>query len=187
METPEPTSTDLNRPSPAYDDDLAEAINFSEEDLLANQRGLITDWQKRYKIRWRLRESYGVVGSALLMALFLLVVSGRLAVNASSPFLIYGPVFAVLAFVAYITYRGGGSIIPRVLRDLRGGKAASVSGTLQRETATVNNTILCYLKVDTLRLKVRKPVYDAMSDGAAYTLYYAPHTMTLLSAVRLES
>lgn len=181
--------------SAAYDDALAEAINFNEEDLIANQHGLITDWQKRYKIRWRLRECYAVVGTALLMVAFLLIVSGRLAANASSPLLIYGPVTAVIGFLAYITYRGGGYIIPRVLRDLRQGQAAAASGTLALETVTLNNNVVFYLKAGAVRLKIRKPIYDAVAtavadavtDGAAYTLYYAPHTMTLLSAAPINA
>lgn len=181
----EPSAENLAAASP-YDDDLAEAINFNEEDLDANVHGTMTAWQKRYKIRRRLRESYGVVSSFLLIALFLLFSSRRLAANASSPTLIYGTVVVVLGFLAFFAYRGGGSVIPKVLRDLSANKAGRISGVMAHETRTINNVTHYYVKIDAVRLKVRKPVYDAMIEGAAYTLYYAPHTMTLLAAAPLN-
>lgn len=166
-------------PSPEPKLTLAEALNFSPDDLAANRAGRLSDAQvERLKRGWR-RTLWIVVG---LVLLFVLVATMLLFLAQRQESFILTAIGIIVTVVNAVIVGLGTQSFLRTSSDLRRGEVAVISGVVGH-TIRVTGRVLTYvLKVDGQELIVSKVVFYAVDDAKAYRFYRAPASRTLLSA-----
>jgi hypothetical protein len=176
-----------------FDEKLAKALKFTEEDLIANRDGYMTKPQRvtlRKSFSWW-RAGLWLVGSSACLSisvwaqiqLFLNAAKQDITYPFSSPLL-----FSVycLPFIAFIgiwvifAYFGGRN----ARADLRKGEVAMVEGIVTIQRRNTSRPKLC---VDNgWWFLIPYKASSTVVEGKYYTIYYAPHTMQILSAEPME-
>jgi hypothetical protein len=158
---------------------LAEALNFTPDDLAANRAGRLSAAQaERLNRSWR-RTLWIVIG---LVVLFGLVATTLLFLAQRQESPVLTAVGIVVTVVNAATVGLGAQSYLRTSGDLRRGEVAVVSGAVSH-TIRVTGRVLTYvLKVEGQELIVSKAVFYAVDDAKAYRFYRAPSSRALLSA-----
>lgn len=159
------------------DERLQNAFEFGPDDLAANQRGEITDWQRR-----RLREkqtqalqAFAVPGAA---GVFLVAYGGR----ATALFAV-----AMIALVAYLTYTA--FVRWRALQresQMTNG-VESIHGWVTKKVGRSRNSTTYRLVVNGSEFKLSLAQFDSLIEGIEYRVYYVPLSQTILSLEAEES
>jgi hypothetical protein len=162
---------------------LATALKFTEDDLLANQRGRISDTQRQAYLPPAVSRIaiYVVLGHAVL----LLGIFGTIAVIVNKPAM-WGVLLIVsgLALLPFFVSRGEFLRRPVVQDDVARGKVASVCGMVElpyennRYGLRIENTTF-----NNLTLKV----WGAFSPQKTYCIYYLPQSQIILSAEEIAT
>ncbi len=151
-------------------DRLQNAFEFGADDLAANQRGEITDWQRR-----RLREkqtqalqAFAVPGAAGVM----LVAFGR----ASTLFAV--ALVIVIAYLSYTAYLGWRSL--QVESQMTDG-AESIHGWLSKKVSQSRYSTHYRLVINGSEFRIDRAQFDSLIEGIEYRVHYAPLSRTILS------
>lgn len=157
-----------------YEDVLMAALKFDEGDLEANRAGGYSKPQQR-QLR-RLRASHALAIAVLLMGTAVITLPIAVSVDPSGAalLLIFTGLFlfAALAFAAARIFGFSG--------DLRDGVRVT-EGRVQLDT-TGGDASEFFVKLDSLKFKVKKAVFLAFKNGDPYRVYYTPHSKSILAA-----
>lgn len=158
---------------------LAEALNFSADDLAANRAGRLSEAQReRLNRGWR-RTLWIVIG---LVVLFGLIATTLLFLAQQQGSAILTGIGIIITVINAMIVGLGAQSYLRTSSDLRGGRVVAVSGVVGH-TIRVSGRVLTYvLKVDGQEMLVAKPVFYAVEDGKLYHFYRVPSSKTLLTA-----
>lgn len=163
---------------------LQAALNFTDDDLIANRDGRLSEMQD-YRLRVRRRRS------AFLSALVLIAASF---------------VATLLLFLG--TREGGSSILTligigvtlcnaalfgafarhwmRLNADIQKGEVHALSGTVERVVKPVTRRVVNYvIRIDSVDIVVDKDTFDAFAHQKRYTIYRTPFSGALLSGDKL--
>ena len=165
-------------------DDLMKALHFTAADLEINRKGQLSD-EQRLKL--------GTQGSTKTMAYSLLALA--LAALAALPGLRIvraGPSFREPSDVVLMVVFACLALVPASLAFMRWRKvmADTVSGTVQIARGIVSTdvrqisrgNVLFIVNLKNLEFHVSKAAMQSFTNSAPYAVYYAPNTMTMLSA-----
>jgi hypothetical protein len=165
---------------------LQNALNFSDIDLQANQQGRLTKRQRnRVFVRPRV-----IYLSLLLITVFIGLISAIviIAVLMGTEVSVVG---VVLALGGEVITVGLGYLVwwlrRRYNQYLKPGQVQSISGPvtcyeLKERLPNEATRMLFYVRVEDLEFEVNAATLVAFTDGQAYTLYYVPRPLALLSA-----
>jgi hypothetical protein len=157
---------------------LAQANNFSPEDLKQNHDGLLSAHQVNRLLRWGgYHGLMFLIGTVLLIAPF----RDRLhALSAGSVLLLLGvEVIFILSF---------GLNAALIIADLWSGKVGSVEGTVWREAHHWTRYGRSYAYVmGSHRFHVPQAAYAALVAGRSYRIFYVPRSRRLVSIEPVEA
>lgn len=179
-----------------YQHALADVLGFTEDDLLANEQGHITDAQTgRLRGRW-----------LELIPLVVFIVVALAIITPITSFVFRPMPFGGSSFSGWFFMIAGliflfavGSSVWKafnVFRDLQERRVESVEGTVSLDIENrrgsyqaggvsfrTNSSRMEYaLYIGGERFKVNKRTFLAFKNGDPYVVYYAPHSKTILSA-----
>lgn len=162
---------------------LAQAIGFSDGDLLANREGNLSEAQLFALQKRRSRVIYIGLGAfgvlTILATLFLFM--GSKPDNSGILNLIGVGLSICNAFMIGIFFRAW----LRLNGDINGGRVLAISGKLERVLKPLNRRVMNYMiRIDSVEMYVNKEVFIAFEHEATYTLYRTPYNRTLVSAER---
>lgn len=157
---------------------LGFALDFTADDLAANQQGTISEAQLKH-----LRRELAI--TALGGGVFTLVSLGFVValVNTGGHFLL------VLIMLLIALFLGGTTWVLSREKwvDLRGGVVLSASGITQtRKEPRARIGYAFFATIDTLEFRIEPPAYYAFYPGNRYQVFYTPAEKRILSAVRLD-
>ena len=153
--------------------ELQSALNFSTDDLAANQEGHLSAMQ-RGKLQATERRCMGVgIFGLLIIAWSVLNADGRIDVAIGQGNFAWLAIAGVSAFAWYKW--------KQYFDDISGPEIASLQGRVNLEIAGNKNTSLT-LRLQDTKFTVNKNVFLAFKNGDPYRLYYAPRQKKILSA-----
>jgi hypothetical protein len=156
---------------------LMMAIGFEDEDLEANQNGLLSEFQRK-RIRLTQGLWFGFMG--LSIALFSFVVLTQMQIRIANNLwrsVILGILIAAFAAFSWRKFR-------LLAGDIQDGSVRYVEGDLRKrslQNPSFKSTDY-FLTINSVRFSVRSKIYNAFKNGDPYAIYYAPHSKTILSA-----
>ncbi len=158
---------------------LAEALNFSDDDLAANRQGRLSEAQKKRLLRgWR-RTLWIVITLVILFGLIATIMI-FLGQRNSSPIL---TVIGVIVTIINATIVGlAAQSYLRTSSDVGAGKIATIDGVVTHTIRVSGRAATYVLKLDAQEIVVPKPVFFAIEDRKSYRFYRAPASKTLLAA-----
>jgi hypothetical protein len=164
---------------------LPEALNFTDDDLIANRDGQISPRQReRLQANWRRMLFFGVI--ALIVIGFgaaLLIFLGTQ--NNSLILTLIG--FALTLLNAFIMGIGVQNRIrlDRDLREIERNGLLVTSGDVKHTLRVVSRAAAYILEIAGERVSVPKTVFFAFEEKGRYTLYRTPVSKTILSAEQI--
>lgn len=154
---------------------LSQAIGFTEDDLIANRAGKLSEMQT-YELRVARRRVVFV--NVLILITVVLIVSAMIYAGNSILMLIAIGVlicYPILSFQAVKYWL-------RLTQDIRAEEVEATTGTLERVIKPITRRVFNYMiRVNTVEVFVSKELFDALEHQTTYTLYRAPNTGKLLS------
>lgn len=153
------------------------ALMFNEEDLEANQNGLLSKVQRKrmqlMRVLWK-----GFTGlSIALLSLVLFTTQTPIRIdNNLWRSIILGVLFAFFAAFSWRKFR-------LLAVDMEAG-VGCVEGDL-RKSSLQNPTFKStdyFLTINGVRFSVHPDIYDTFKDGDPYAIYYIPRSKTIYSA-----
>ena len=159
--------------------DLQEALNFTDEDLQANRDGKLSEKQ-REKLEIAQQRSFRVLWVMtfiILASLLLALVSGTYGLIALGTIAL---LLAIMALMEYLTsYRA-------YQHDLNLKTIETAQGLLEyimRENTSFDGmTHPAGIRIGELKFLLLQDQTTSFLEGEIYSIYYAPATQTLLSA-----
>jgi hypothetical protein len=175
---------------------LSSALNFDQHDLTANRDGRLTARQRNQVYVWQrplvlaltiITVVIGVISAIAIIAVLLGVEITETGVLLA----LGGEIITVgLAFLIWSLRQRFKAMLqqPRV-HTIRGPVTIYVLRERQVETMARSQTARpgFYIQIEALEFEVGDEVIGAFEDGAAYTLYYVPKPLRLLSAEKSGS
>jgi hypothetical protein len=166
---------------------LMRELNFTEDDLAANQQGKLSDRQQQRLARQRLGIILGglfITGIMLLFCysgvymLFALGLHRDGMIGIALPLCMFA--FAGLAApFGFLVLREGWNYDVAVQE----GKLTYIQGVLQKQLRFFEKGwVTYYVKVGDTGFRVNNGVYQAFEEGQLYHVYYMSKTKTFLSA-----
>ncbi len=161
---------------------LAQANNFTEETLQANQRGEIPSEQRNHLLITKTAPGLVLLPITLVMLgpMLFLNTTKNLSFSLAdlAPFLIILLVFGGIAIFGII-------FMARYLMDIFSAKIEQVTAPARkhsevRSSGRSSHTYYYYI-INELKFQVKHTAYNALIDGLTYRAYYLPRTKTLLS------
>ncbi|MBK8029120.1 MAG: hypothetical protein J0M07_23545 [Anaerolineae bacterium] len=157
-----------------YEEVLAAALKFTDDDLAMNAAGRLSKTQVAALHRRRTIGAVMIGGLCVTVAFFLLI--GTVGATAS-----LGPILlAMLVFMAFALAVGALPAV-RITRDLKMGVQVA-EGRVELDTTPAQNSASYRVKVDGRKFNVQKRAFLAFKNGDPYRIYYAPNTKMILSA-----
>ncbi|MEP7290814.1 MAG: hypothetical protein ABI835_03475 [Chloroflexota bacterium] len=158
---------------------LNEVLSFTDEDLLANRSGRLSEGQKQRLTRISRRTLAILAGIVVVVGLAATLALFFAQRNGSAVLSLIGVLLTVInAVIVGIGAQG----YLRTSSDVRGGKVTEISGVVSH-TVRVSGRVAAYvLKLDGQEIIVPKPVFFAVEDGKHYRFYRAAASKTLLAA-----
>jgi len=157
-----------------YEDVLAAALKFTDDDLAMNAAGRLSPAQTAMLQRRRTVGAIVIGGLCAIVTLCLFIGSAGVGMFLSPVFL------ALMVFFAFALAIGAIPAV-RISRDLKLG-AQVVEGRVELDTTPAQNSASYRVKVDGQKFNVQKRAFLAFKNGDPYRIYYAPNTKTILSA-----
>ncbi|MCL4255937.1 MAG: hypothetical protein KJ043_19420 [Anaerolineae bacterium] len=162
---------------------LAQAIGFTDADLVANRDGNLSEAQLFALQKRRSRVIYiglGAFGVLTILATLFLFMGSK--PDNSGILSIIGIGLSICnAFMIGIFFRAW----LRLNGDINGGRVLAISGKLERVLKPLNRRVMNYMiRIETVEMYVNKEVFIAFEHEATYTLYRTPYNRTLVSAER---
>ena len=154
---------------------LADALRFTFDDLIANRTGQFSDAQRTRLRLDLLRETvfYGIVALLPFGGLLFL-----LSNPVNSPLLLL--IFALLTVVFVIS----------IVRHFQATRADLAGATLSAAGRVERHAMgrgFYRLRIDQQNFQITAKEYGAFSDGKSYRVYYLPRLRMILSAELIES
>jgi len=174
------------------DQALADVLNFTEADLLANREGRMTERQlelfRRKRVGMRIRLFFYTVFTIAITAipvtflLIALVPSSRSLGNflLMLPAILATGAMAALFWYALITEGKGDSLAYH--SDLKEGVVTHVTGQLTKATFVQSRERVWRMTVHYEEFKINKKIFSCFEQYGFYHVYYTPHTRILLAA-----
>jgi hypothetical protein len=150
---------------------LANANDFSPEDISQNQKGFLSKHQENRLVRYI--AFYGLVllgGAALLFSLRFQIL--RAVSTTTSVLLLIIGLILLLRF---------GWSMGKIVLDLWNGRVSRVEGLVTRQAHRSRYNTSYYYVVDTFKFEVSEAAYNALIEGMQYCIWYAPHSKRLVS------
>jgi len=150
---------------------LANANNFSHEDLAQNQNGLLGRYQENHLIR--IFALYGLIllGSVVLFVSMISQILRALSTTTSILLLIIGTVlFLRFAWSAV-----------QIVMDLWRGRVISVEGPVVRQSHRTRYHRSYYYVTGSHKFEVSEAAYSALIEGSYYRIWYVPRSKRLVS------
>ncbi len=162
---------------------LAQAIGFTDADLVANRAGELSQSQRIALQKRRGRALFlglgAFFGLTMLATLFLFM--GSKPDNSDILSIIGVGLTICNALVIGIFFRAW----LRLNGDINAGRVLAVSGKLERVLKPLNRRVMNYMiRIGSVEIYVNKEVFIAFEHEASYTLYRTPYNRTLVSAER---
>lgn len=165
---------------------LSKALHFFERDLAANQRGVMSDYQLG-RLRSRVWTAAALTIPFIILGAVVAVMQYQsMSRFGAQPSAIFGTTALVLVVIWGIAgglfwlFTGG------VLRDLREQRVAQVSGRvsldMSRYTFLTRLPQTYSIMIEGKRFEITREALLTFKNGDPYTIYYAPHSKTVLSA-----
>lgn len=156
-----------------HEEVLMAALEYTEDDLAANQSGALSAGQVVALQQRRTRQARNlVVMCALVIALASFVALAW-------PLAALPMLLLTLLFIGIATLNGGRAI-RRMTRDLGAG-VADVEGRIELDARSAENGGEYYVQLDACKFKVRREAFFAFKNRDPYRIYYAPHSQLILS------
>ncbi|MEO8610704.1 MAG: hypothetical protein ABI690_22595 [Chloroflexota bacterium] len=160
---------------------LSRILNFTEDDLMANQRGQLSEGQRSH-----LRSQMVLWGSGggLMFVIMGIAFIGLLTVQLDLLSLIGMAVVFVLMLVF-----GAGTWFEISERwfDLRKGVVLSATGAAEPYIRTrIHGNEYYALKIGVLEFKISSPAYYVFDPGNRYQVFYTPTAKAIVSAIQLD-
>jgi hypothetical protein len=159
---------------------LMPLLQFTAEDLAANQQGRLSPVQQARLQAWQRRlvfmGSVAFISISFLATLF--IFGGQTSANPLLSFC--GVMLTVLNAITL------GLLARQWLRlsaDVRGGTVEILSGQLERVLRPTRNQQNYVLRIAQVEFAVNKETFKAFRHEVAYQFYRTPHAQILLSAV----
>lgn len=176
---------------PEYQQMLSDTFDFTDQDLAANQQGVISP--RQVELLQRKRRHSGLI---TLFSAVVLIIMGGIGLM----FVLLLPPFGVILmlFLIYAGYQ----VWKRwsaLERDLREGLVAQVEGLINldirqstRTTGTSSRqryeTVIRYfVRVGNIKLRVDRPMFFAFKNGDPYRIYYLPRYKHIVSVEWLNA
>jgi len=158
---------------------LRAALGFTSADLHANRRGVLSSAQCARIKRIRLRNTFLATSifSALVLAATALIYLGQLKGS-----LILSSAGAALVLINAIVIGRAGRAYMVVSRDLRAGKAAILTGEVERVLRRGRAGDSYLLRISGVELNVTREVFVGFEHNANYNIYRTSFSRLLLSA-----
>lgn len=169
--------------SQAHQDFLMQSVHFTEEDLLANRAGELSERQRAYLTVDRRKNTYlGIV----LVVLFVIGTAGLLFWGIRDENRILQILGVVLMFCnAGITYGFGANWV-RASFDLKTNRVEAIEGTTQHVVRQFGRAQAGSVRVgDTVEIPTKPELFKAFEPNATYRLYRTSHTQRLLSVEKV--
>lgn len=160
---------------------LSKVLEFTNEDLAANQRGEMSD-QQRQRLRDRRLWALILAGVMLIFPIIGLIVILQRPLDAGGVFIL------VLAAIWILLFGGIGWLaVTQTRSELRSGQVVSVTGVAKLEQVNVYKGPNFYLTIETVKFRIDAGVYWTFKAGERYQVFYTPESMVILSAIWLRN
>jgi hypothetical protein len=156
---------------------LRKALNFKEDDLIANRDGYMTKAQRKRLRQDQMDVGYGCLAAGFLFPLVMLcqVIS---SVSTGHPLNGFGVAWVLFGFVLLAAAAGFFYSHRRnVIADLRKGNVLMLEGYVE---ITPLKHHKMHLQIENVGFTIRET--SAFNTESVYRIYYAEHTMHPLSA-----
>jgi hypothetical protein len=161
-----------------FDEKLASALNFTEEELAANRDGYMTKEQRR-RFRSEGRGNIAQLSVLAILCAFLALCFMMALPITEFDYLIRNGLFVIFGLViVFCVYNAFADWILRKA-DLRKGAVISIEGNIQFRL-NLNNVRELTIRGETLHF--RQDALSAFQEGERYRLYMPPYTKQVLSA-----
>ncbi len=165
-----------------FDENLARALNFIEEDVSANREGRMTVMQYA-KLRHYIKDElkWSIVGIPFFVGLILLLgfslSTGRGVVDFAA-----GVIYLLAFLAAVVLVRLVLSIRRGYLADLNEGRIKAVQGKVTINRTEDGSRILIPIEDGCIGFNISREAASVFREGEVYRIYYAPRCHYLLSA-----
>ena len=171
--------------------ELADVLNFTEADLLANREGIISERQLKLLRRKRLGMwitlpfyalfSIAITAIPVTFLLIALVPSSRSLSNflLMLPAILATGAMAAIFWYALITEGKRDSLAYR--SDLKEGVVKHVTGQLTKAEFIQSRERVWRMTVHYEELKINKKIFSCFEQYGFYDVYFTPHTRILLA------
>ncbi len=158
-------------------DRLQNAFEFGPDDLAANQRGEITEWQRR-SLREKQTQALQAFATPGAAGVFLVVFGGR----ATTLFAVV--VVAVMVYLTYTAYVRWHSL--QVESRMTNG-VESIHGWITKKVSRSRYSTTYRLIVNGSEFKISLAQFDSLVEGIEYRIHYVPLSRTIISLEPEES
>lgn len=159
--------------------DLSQLLDFTADDLRANQDGCLSDRQQARLRRLQGRSALlgGVLVAILILAATSLLFFGQ---RADSDILKLVGVGATICNAVIVGVLARNWF--RVSSDLNAGAVRITAGKVRHTIRVMRRVSTYILQIDDQEFSVSKPVFFAFEEGAAVKVYWSPSSRVLLAA-----
>jgi hypothetical protein len=158
--------------------DLKIALKFTQDDLLSNRTGQLSEMQL-YQLRVRRRQSI-LLGLGLT---FIFTLIASLMLYNATPIRLFIGIGVTLCNALVLGILG--RYWMRLTADIRAEQVDIISGELERVVKPVTQRIINYMiRIGQVEVIVPKDTFKVFEHQTHYTLYRTHYTGTLLSAER---
>lgn len=165
--------------TPPGPDDVMNLLGVSQDDMLFNRSGRMSDRQKDILRRERRLALLFYVVVVLLVGGFIWLIRDDLPSSLSEVGLIELIMLVLFGgIIAYKTYT-----ISLISNDLSSDAVAVQAGHIRRHVTGSNRSRVYQIIINEVRFQVSRQIYNAFIDGDYYHVYYAPRSKILLNAV----
>jgi hypothetical protein len=157
-------------------------LNFTDEDLPANQQGKFSAAQRK-----RFRRDFMLQIVVIGMLFFLLYVAVRFV---SEPKDLLTTIAGIILFpIVLVVGIGIAMVVREKWADLRDGRVLTATGVAEPYVKSVIRGIPRHaVKIGLLDLQLPEPMYrDVFYSGIHYQVFYTPNSKMIVSAVRLDN
>ncbi len=175
--------SDMLNNSSGRPDNVADALGISQDDMLFNQTGRISDRQKNFLRRERVK--IGLTTALPLMFIVLVIGYFNFFVFFAIDGLAIVEIIFNLIIIAFLAY--GAFRLYRVNQDIADGSIVFADGHIRRHIQGSRNSRTHYIIVDGVKLQVSRKIYTVFINGDAYRVYYSPRSKVLLNATHHPS
>ena len=159
---------------------LMAGLDFTLDDLLANQMGSLSERQ-RPQVWRKSRRLFFQIMLQIALALWLIAKFVRPGLNGQlfeAHLFGWMGILYLITLIAWIIW-----LIARIWTDLRMGKVSAVEGKAYLLTLKFGKAGRAYkLQINDLTVSISFNAFHAFRNSAHYRVYYAPHSKVILSA-----